>query len=73
MKQGGLKVNKVIHCSDNRGLAEYDWVHSRYTFYFASYYDPDRVGLGSHECLMMALLNLTASEFVVLLKSIHSN
>lgn len=39
-------MNKVIHRSSSRGLAEHGWLHSRLTFNFASYFDPDRMGFG---------------------------
>lgn len=37
----------VIHTADSRGLVDMDWLHSRHTFSFGQYYNPDRMGLGS--------------------------
>lgn len=39
-------MNKVIHRADSRGTAEHGWLHSRHTFSFASYYNPERMGFG---------------------------
>jgi len=39
-------MNKVIHRADSRGIAEHSWLHSRHTFSFAGYYDPQRMGFG---------------------------
>jgi len=35
-----------IHRADSRGVAEHGWLHSRHTFSFAGYYDPERMGFG---------------------------
>lgn len=32
--------------SDARGVGEAGWLHSRFSFSFADYYDPDRMGFG---------------------------
>jgi redox-sensitive bicupin YhaK (pirin superfamily) len=39
-------MNKVIHRSDSRGVAEHGWLHSRHTFSFSNYHNPDRMGFG---------------------------
>jgi len=39
-------VNIEIHRADTRGIAEHGWLHSKHTFSFASYYDPERMGFG---------------------------
>lgn len=39
-------MNKVIHKADTRGAAEHGWLHSRHTFSFAGYRDPERMGFG---------------------------
>ena len=40
------QMKTIIHRADSRGTAEYGWLHSRHTFSFASYYDPNRMGFG---------------------------
>jgi len=39
-------MNKIIHLANSRGRAEYGWLHSRHSFSFAQYYDPERMGFG---------------------------
>jgi quercetin 2,3-dioxygenase len=39
-------VNTIIHKADTRGDANHGWLHSRHTFSFADYYDPERVHFG---------------------------
>jgi quercetin 2,3-dioxygenase len=42
----------VIHKSETRGDADHGWLHSRHTFSFADYYDPERINFG-----MLRVLN----------------
>lgn len=44
--------NSVLHKSQTRGDAEHGWLHSRHTFSFADYYDPERINFG-----MLRVLN----------------
>ena len=37
----------ILHKADSRGDANHGWLHSRHTFSFADYYDPDRVHFGA--------------------------
>lgn len=39
--------NAVIHKADTRGDANHGWLHSRHTFSFARYHDPQRVHFGA--------------------------
>ncbi len=41
-----------LHPSDSRGVAEHGWLHSRHSFSFADYYNPDRMEFG-----MLRVLN----------------
>lgn len=45
-------ANSVLHKSETRGDADHGWLHSRHTFSFADYYDPERVHFG-----MLRVLN----------------
>ncbi len=42
----------VLHRAETRGDANHGWLHSRHTFSFADYYDPERVNFG-----MLRVLN----------------
>lgn len=39
-------INTVLHKSDTRGDANHGWLHSRHTFSFANYYNPERMHFG---------------------------
>jgi redox-sensitive bicupin YhaK (pirin superfamily) len=45
-------ANSVLHKSETRGDADNGWLHSRHTFSFADYYDPERMNFG-----MLRVLN----------------
>ncbi|MDX9695667.1 MAG: pirin family protein [Bacteroidales bacterium] len=40
-------TNTVLHKSETRGDADHGWLHSRHTFSFADYYDPERIQFGA--------------------------
>lgn len=40
-------MQKIIHRADERGVGEYDWLKTRYSFSFAQWYDPARMGFGA--------------------------
>lgn len=37
----------IIHKADSRGDANHEWLHSRHTFSFANYYNPERIHFGA--------------------------
>jgi redox-sensitive bicupin YhaK (pirin superfamily) len=38
--------NTIIHKANTRGDADHGWLHSRHTFSFADYYNPERMNFG---------------------------
>jgi redox-sensitive bicupin YhaK (pirin superfamily) len=40
-------ANSVLHKADTRGDANHGWLHSKHTFSFASYYNPERMHFGA--------------------------
>jgi redox-sensitive bicupin YhaK (pirin superfamily) len=36
-------MQKIIHRADDRGRSEFGWLHSRHSFSFGRYYDPNRM------------------------------
>lgn len=41
------KMSTVIHRSNERGIAEHGWLHSRFSFSFAEYHNRNRMGFGA--------------------------
>ncbi len=39
-------MQTVLHISDSRGDANHGWLHSKHSFSFASYYNPEKVHFG---------------------------
>lgn len=39
-------MKKIIHRSEDRGKAEHGWLHTNFSFSFAEYYDPEKMGFG---------------------------
>ncbi len=39
-------MKKIIHRADSRGRSELGWLHSRFSFSFANYYNPEKIGFG---------------------------
>lgn len=40
-------MKTIIHKADSRGDANHGWLHSKHTFSFANYYNPERVHFGA--------------------------
>lgn len=40
-------MQKVIHRAHKRGVGEYGWLSTRYSFSFADWYDPTKMGFGA--------------------------
>ncbi len=39
-------MKKIIHRSIERGIAEHGWLHSRHSFSFGNYYNPEKMNFG---------------------------
>jgi quercetin 2,3-dioxygenase len=39
-------MKHIIHKAEERGKAEFGWLHSRHSFSFGEYYDPEKMGFG---------------------------
>lgn len=42
-----IMSNSILHKADTRGDANHGWLHSKHTFSFANYYNPERMSFGS--------------------------
>lgn len=40
-------MNTIFHKADSRGTAFFGWLHSRHTFSFGRYYNPERMNFGA--------------------------
>ena len=40
-------AHNILHKSETRGDANHGWLHSRHTFSFANYYNPERIHFGA--------------------------
>jgi redox-sensitive bicupin YhaK (pirin superfamily) len=41
-----IMTNTVLHKADSRGDADHGWLHSKHSFSFANYYNPERMHFG---------------------------
>lgn len=41
-----IMTNSILHKADTRGDANYGWLHSKHTFSFANYHNPERMHFG---------------------------
>ncbi len=39
-------MQAIIHKANERGVAEHGWLHSRFSFSFADWYNPEKMGFG---------------------------
>lgn len=39
-------MKTILHKAESRGVAEHGWLHSRFSFSFADWYEPSRMGFG---------------------------
>lgn len=39
-------MKKIVHRSIDRGIAEHGWLHSRHSFSFSRYYNPEKMNFG---------------------------
>ena len=44
--QSKIMENTILHTSESRGDANHGWLHSKHTFSFANYYNPERMQFG---------------------------
>lgn len=39
-------MKTILHKAEDRGIAEHEWLHSRFSFSFADWFEPSRMGFG---------------------------
>jgi quercetin 2,3-dioxygenase len=40
-------MKKLMHRAEDRGAGDFDWLHTRYSFSFANWFDQTRIGFGA--------------------------